>query len=132
MKRYVKAVEAFGMAAHLDPAQGDYSAHLGYALHLTRPKNELVRREALEHIAKGIKLAPDSWKPLVFLGRVFRAAGEPDNARKVLRRALKIQPDCHAALQELRLLGQPEMPEKPRGLLERLLDHWIFKGRRSS
>ena len=129
MKRYVKAVEAFGMAAHLDPAQGEYSAHLGYALHLTRPKNELVRREALEHIAKGIKLSPDSWKPLVFLGRVFRAAGEPDNARKVLRRALKIQPDCHAALQELRLL---ERPEKPRSLLERLLDRWIFKGRRRS
>jgi tetratricopeptide (TPR) repeat protein len=128
-KRYPKAVEAFGMAAHLDPAQGEYSAHLGYALHLNQPKNELVRREALEHIAKGIKLAPDRWKPLVFLGRVFRAAGEPENARKVLRRALKIQPDCHAALQELRLLRQPE---KPRRLRERLLDRWVFRGRRRS
>jgi CheY-like chemotaxis protein/tetratricopeptide (TPR) repeat protein len=129
MKRYVKAIEAFGMAIHLDPAQGEYSAHLGYALHLNQPRNELVRREALEHIANGIKLSPESWKPLVFLAHVFRAAGELDNARKVLRRALKIQPDCHAARQELRLL---EQPEKPRSLLERLLDRWIFKGRRRS
>jgi CheY-like chemotaxis protein/tetratricopeptide (TPR) repeat protein len=129
MKRYVKAVEAFGMAAHLDPSQGEYSAHLGYALHLNQPRNELVRREALEHIAKGIKLSPDSWKPLVFLGCVFRAAGEPESARKVLRRALKIQPDCDAARHELRLL---EQPEKPRSLLERLLDRWIFNERRRS
>jgi CheY-like chemotaxis protein len=132
MKRYVKAIEAFGMAAHLDPAQGEYSAHLGYVLHLAQPRNELVRREALEHIAKGIKLSPDSWKPLVFLGRVFRAAGERDNARKVLRRALKIQPDCHAARQELRLVEQSEKLEKPRSLLERLLDRWFLKGRRRS
>ena len=129
MRRYAKAVEAFGMAAHLDPAQGEYSAHLGWALHLAQPRNELVRREALEHMAKGIKLSPHSWKPLVLLGRVFRAGGELENARKVLRRALKIQPDCHAALQELRLLDRRE---KPRSFVERLIDRWLPKVRRRS
>jgi CheY-like chemotaxis protein/tetratricopeptide (TPR) repeat protein len=116
-QRYEKAVEAFGMAAHLDPSQGEYSSHLGYALHLNRPRNELVRREALEHIAKGIKLAPDHWRPLVFLGRVFKAGGDLENAQRVFRRALKVQPDCRAALDELRRLNEPDRRE---GLLGRV------------
>ncbi|MDJ0852339.1 MAG: response regulator [Myxococcota bacterium] len=125
--RHDDAVEAFGMAAHNDPAQGEYAAHLGYALYLSRPNNELVRREALEHIAQGIKRAPGQWKPLLFLGRVFRAAGERDNARKVLRRVLKIRPECREALRELELLDRPDKSE---GLADRVRG-WIsrFGGR---
>ncbi len=122
--RYDEAVEAFGMAAHLDPAQGEYGAHLGYALHLSRPNNELVRREALEHIAQGIKRSPGRWKPLLYLGRVFRAAGERDNARKVLRRVLALHPDCREAREELDLLDRPEGSE---GLVGRLRG-WIARG----
>ncbi len=118
-KLYTDAVEAFGMAAHLDPAAGEYRAHLGYVLHLSNPRNELVRREALEHIATGIKLSPDREKSLLFLGLVFKAAGELENARKVFRRALKIKPDCHDAQRELRVLGL--RTPKRRGLLDRLL-----------
>jgi cytochrome c-type biogenesis protein CcmH/NrfG len=119
-KRYVDAAEAFGMAAHLDPEAGEYRAYLGYALHLANPRNELVRREALEHIAQGIKLSPEREKPLLFLGRVFKAAGDFGNARKVFRRALKIKPECHDAQVELRLLVRAA-PKKNRSLLDRLL-----------
>src|SRR5262245_13855715 len=117
-KLHADAVEAFGMAAHLDPQAGEYRAFLGYVLHLSNPRNELVRREALEHIATGIKLSPDRERPLLFLGRVFKAAGELENARKVFRRALKIKPDCHEAQSELRLLKlrQP----KQRSWIDRL------------
>jgi tetratricopeptide (TPR) repeat protein len=116
---HAAAVEAFGMAAHLDPGAGEYRAHLGYVLHLSNPRNELVRREALEHIATGIKLSPDREKPLLFLGLVFKAAGEIENARKVFRRALKVRPDCHEAQRELRLL-ELRVPKR-KSLLDRLL-----------
>jgi CheY-like chemotaxis protein len=125
---YDKAVEAFGMAAHLDPAEGEYVAHLGYALHLSQPHNELVAREAMEHIAKGIKRSPDRWKPLVFLGRVFRSTGETRNASKVLRRALKVQPDCHEARLELRLMAKSA---EPQGLFARV-GRWISSRRSRS
>ena len=118
-KRYSEAAEAFGMAAHLDPNAGEYRAHLGYALHLDNPLNELIRREALEHIAKGIKLSPDREKPLLFLGRVFKAAGELENARKLFRRVLKIKPDCDDARRELRQLTVPTPTRK--SFLDRLL-----------
>jgi tetratricopeptide (TPR) repeat protein len=118
-KRYMPAAEAFGMAAHLDPTAGEYRAHLGYALHLANPRNELVRREALEHIAQGIKLSPGRDKPLLFLGRVFKAAGDLENARKVFRRALKIRPDGLEAQRELRELGGEASERK--SFLARLL-----------
>lgn len=113
-RRHDKAVEAFGMAAHLDPSQGEYHAHLGYALHLQQPRNAVVRREALEHIAKGVKLSPEAWRPLVFLGRVFRAGGDLVSARKVIGRALRMDRDCAAARAELRLIQEAEEPERRR------------------
>jgi CheY-like chemotaxis protein/tetratricopeptide (TPR) repeat protein len=124
-KAYDKALEAFGMAAHLDPSEGEYLAHLGYALHLNQPRNDLVTREALENIAKGIKRSPDRWKSLVFLGRVFKAAGEVNNAAKVFRRALKLDPNCHAARQELRALGAGRRTAQGEGLLQRILGRFF-------
>ena len=107
------------MAAHLDPSQGPYHAHLGYALHLQHPRNTVVRREALEHIAKGVKLSPEATRPLVFLGRVFRAAHDLESARKVVGRALRLDADCAAARAEMRLIEAADRSE-PTGLVGRI------------
>jgi CheY-like chemotaxis protein/tetratricopeptide (TPR) repeat protein len=117
-KQYDKAIESFGMAAHLDPGEGEYSAHLGYVLYLARPENELVRREAMEHIAKGIKMSPERESPYLYLGRIFRETGEPDSARKVLRRANRLHPGSVELKRELRLLDRDA--SKPKGLLSRV------------
>jgi CheY-like chemotaxis protein len=101
---YAKAIEALGMAAHLDPQQGEYLCHLGYALFLSNPRNTLVGREAMEQMAKGIKLSPDRPLSYVFLGRALKATDDLENARRMFRRALKIDPDFHPARQELRAL----------------------------
>jgi CheY-like chemotaxis protein/tetratricopeptide (TPR) repeat protein len=118
-KRHAEAAEAFGMAAHLDPEQGEYVAHLGYALYLSKPKDKVVQREAMEHIANGIKRSPASELSYVYLGRIMRAKGDMQAARKLFQRALKIKPDCHAAIQEMRLLEMRR--KKDAGLLSRLL-----------
>ena len=113
------ALAAGELALHLDPSQGEYSAHLGYSLHLQQPRNDLVRREALEHIAKGVKLAPGAWRPLVFLARVFRAGDDLESARKVIGRALRLDPDSAAARAELRLIQAAQEPENS-GLMGRI------------
>jgi cytochrome c-type biogenesis protein CcmH/NrfG len=102
---YPKAIEALGMAAHLDPKQGEYLCHLGYALFLSNPRNTLVGREAMEQMAKGIKLSPERPLSYVFLGRALKATDDVENARRMFRRALKLDPDFHPARQELRALG---------------------------
>jgi DNA-binding response OmpR family regulator len=119
-KRFQQAAEAFGMAAHLDPGEGEYAAHLGYSLYLTNPKDTLVERESLEHIARGIKQSPSRELSYVFLGRIFKAKGDVEMAAKVFRRALKIRPDCHPARQELRLLEMRDA--KKTSLFGRLLE----------
>jgi cytochrome c-type biogenesis protein CcmH/NrfG len=113
----VGAVEALGMAVHLDPNQGDYLAHLGYALFRSKPGSDTIRREALEHIAKGVKLAPDQVTPLLFLGRVFRETGASASAAKVFRKALVLSPDHHEVLQELCLVQMDGPQRKKKGLL---------------
>jgi CheY-like chemotaxis protein/tetratricopeptide (TPR) repeat protein len=117
-KRYDEAVEAFGMSAHLDPEEGEYVSHLGWALYLKQPDDDLVRREALEQIARGIKLSPRRALPYVYLGRIFKAIDDPEHARKMFRKATKVDPDCHPALQELRLLEMRD--QKHKGVLGRL------------
>jgi CheY-like chemotaxis protein len=117
-KRHEEAVEAFGMAAHLDPNQGEYLSHLGYAMFLSDPQQDVVQREAMEHIANGIQRSPDRELSYVFLGRILRAKGELETARKVLRRALRANPDCHPARQELRLLELRE--RRGQGILGRI------------
>jgi CheY-like chemotaxis protein/tetratricopeptide (TPR) repeat protein len=117
----VGAIEALGMAVHLDPSQGDYVAHLGYALYRSKPGSDVIRREALEHIAKGVKLAPDQVTPLLFLGRVFRETGVPASAAKVFRKALELSPEHHEVLQELCLVQVDGRQRKKKGgLLDRL------------
>jgi CheY-like chemotaxis protein/tetratricopeptide (TPR) repeat protein len=97
----VGAVEALGMAVHLDP----------------KPGSDTIRREALEHSAKGVKLAPDQVTPLLFLGRVFRETGASASAAKVFRKALVLSPDHHEVLQELCLVQMDGPQRKKKGLL---------------
>jgi tetratricopeptide (TPR) repeat protein len=116
-RRWDKAVEAFGMASHLDPEQGEYASHLGYALYLLNPTDEVVQREAMEHVACGIKRSPKNELSYVYLGRILKARGDIEVAKKIFLKALRIKPDFHPAVQELRVL---EMRER-KGILGRLL-----------
>ena len=107
------------MASHLDPDEGDYLAHLGWALYLSNPDEKVVQREAMEHIARGIKSSSASELPYVYLGRIVQAKGDSATARKIFKRALKMNADCHAASRALRVLDMRE--EKAKGLMSRLL-----------
>jgi len=115
--RCTEAVEAFGMASHLDPEQGEYVSHLGYALYLSNPNDGVVQREAMEHVACGIKRSPRHELSYVYLGRILEAKGDTEVAKKIFLKALRIKPDFHPAVRELRLL---EMRER-KGVLSRLL-----------
>ena len=59
--------------------------------------------------------------------RVFKSAGEVDNARRVFQRALKLQPDCHPAQQELRELDRSS---ESQSFMSRLLSWRPSSGRK--
>jgi len=120
-RRYEEAAEAFGMASHLDPKEGEYLSHLGYALFLSNPDNKVVQREAMEHVANGIKRSPTREISHVYLGRIMKARGDEEAALKLFRRALRIKPDSHPALQEIRLLEMRKRKGKGKGILSRIM-----------
>jgi len=118
-RAYDEAVLRFREAVALNPEDGEYHAHLGWAIHASRPDDRKRAEEALTHLKRGIKLARDREKPYLFLGRVCHVLGRPDAAVKMFTRAVQIQPDCVEALRELRLINMRR--EKEKSFIGRLL-----------
>jgi tetratricopeptide (TPR) repeat protein len=116
---YASALRCFGRALELYPDEGEYHAHYGWTLHLAHPSDPAIASEAMEHVQRALKLAPDREKPYLFMGRLCKAIGRADVAEKMFARALKIQPECLDALRELRLINMRR--EKGKGLIGRLL-----------
>jgi tetratricopeptide (TPR) repeat protein len=118
-RAYDEAVQCFEEAVSLHPEDGEYHAHLGWALHVSRPEDRKRAELALIHLKRAIKLARDREKPYLFMGRVCQAIGRSDVAVKMFTRAVQIQPECVEALRELRLINMRR--EKERGFIARLL-----------
>jgi curved DNA-binding protein CbpA len=118
-RAYDEAMQCFQEAVELHPDDGEYHAHLGWALHVSRPDDRKRAEQALVHLKRGIKLARDREKPYLFMGRVCQAVGRSDVAVKMFTRAVQIQPDCVEALRELRLINMRR--EKEKGFIARLL-----------
>ncbi len=113
------ALACFERAVEIFPEEGEYHAHRGWALYLAREQSATALSEALQHVRRGAKLAPDRQKTYLFLGRLYRAAGRQRLAQRALTRAVRLRPDCVEALRELRLLHMRRPQDA--GLIGRLL-----------
>jgi CheY-like chemotaxis protein len=113
------ALEAFREAVDLYPAEGEYLAYLAYATFLGSPDDREVQKKAVTGLRKSAKLAPDSEKPYLLLGQLFKAMNRPENAEKMFLQAVQQKADCLEALRELRLINLRR--EKQKGLVRRLL-----------
>ena len=116
---YEGALASFEEAVRLFGEEGEYHAYLGYALFQTRRDDRQAEKEAIGHIRRGRKLAPDREKPYLLLGRLHREAGRVQGAEKCFTRVLQINPDCVEAVRELRLIHMRR--QKAKGRLARLL-----------
>jgi tetratricopeptide (TPR) repeat protein len=118
-RSYEDALRCFEQAVEFHPEEGEYHAHLGWALHCQKPDDRKAAEAALRHIKRGIKLASDREKPYLFMGRVCNAIGRSEAAVKMFTRAVQIQPECVEALRELRLIHMRR--EKEKGFIARIL-----------
>jgi len=112
------AIKDFEWAVRLFPEEGEYVAHLGWALFLSSPNDRETLKKAITIVKKGSKLAEDRDKPYLFLGRMYQAAGKLDVAERMFTTALEIRSDNLEALRELRLIHMRR--EKEKGLIGRL------------
>jgi len=118
-RNFEDALVHFGTALELDPDEGDYHAHYGWALHLCHPGERAIIEEAMEHVRRGIKLASHADRAYLFMGRLFRAIGKSEAAERMFARAVQLCPDGVEALRELRLINMRR--ERSKGLIRRLL-----------
>jgi len=112
------AIKDFEWSVRLFPEEGEYVAHLGWALFLSNPNDRETLKKAITIVKKGSKLAEDRDKPYLFLGRMYQAAGKLDVAERMFSTALEIRSDNLEALRELRLIHMRR--EKEKGLIGRL------------
>jgi tetratricopeptide (TPR) repeat protein len=118
-RAYEQALVHFGRALELNPEEGDYHTHYGWTLHLCYPSDPAMIEEAMEHVRRGLKLASHGDRAYLFMGRLFRAIGNPAAAEKMFIRAVQLEPDCVEALRELRLINLRR--ERSKGLIRRIL-----------
>jgi CheY-like chemotaxis protein/tetratricopeptide (TPR) repeat protein len=104
---YAKAASLFREAIELYPEEGEFHAHLGWALFLQRPDDADAQGGALTILQTGIELSPRLDKGHLFLGRVLTRMGKGNAAQKAFERALLCNPDSAEALAELKLAGLP-------------------------
>lgn len=100
---YEKAVEQFREAVELYPEEGEFSAHLGWALFLATPDDPLAQAEAQAQLDKAIALSPRFDRAYLYLGRVLSRSGRSADAQRAFEQALVCNPDSSEALAELRL-----------------------------
>ncbi len=118
-KQYDPAYQSFRQAAELYPEEGEYLAYLGWTRFLTAENDATAREEAVRALRRAAKLAPDSEKPFLLLGQLFKAIGRADNAERMFVKAVQLKSDCVEALRELRLINLRR--EKQKGLVRKLL-----------
>jgi tetratricopeptide (TPR) repeat protein len=118
-KRNEQAHEEFLQAVELYPEEGEYLAYLGWTRFLTGNGKTEARDEALKALKRAAKLAPDSDKPYLLLGQIFKSLGDPERAERMFLKAVQLKSDCVEALRELRLINLRR--EKQRGLVSKLL-----------
>jgi hypothetical protein len=103
-REWHKAAQAFEQAVKLYPQEGEFHAHVGWAVFQQDTSRNAAA--AQRHMERGLELSPRFDRGYVFLGTLFKMTGRPQLAEQQFERAIQCNPDCTDALRELRLLHE--------------------------
>jgi len=102
---YATALERFASALELHDGEGEFHAYYGWTYFLAHPDDEGAKAISREHLERAVQLAPRSVTGYYFLGLQRKACGDTDQAERMFRTAVEIQPNHVEAQRELRLSG---------------------------
>jgi DNA-binding response OmpR family regulator/tetratricopeptide (TPR) repeat protein len=109
---FARAVEYFREAVDLCHEEGEFLAHLGWAMFQNDPQNDENVQDARHYISQAIMLNPRIDKAYLFLGNIYKEMNYIDMAENEFEKAIQCNPDCIEALRELRLLGMRKKGKK--------------------
>jgi curved DNA-binding protein CbpA/CheY-like chemotaxis protein len=114
--KWQEAESAFRQAIALNHAEAEFHAYLGMAMFRGGGNAD----EAVKLVELARRMDPRLRSAALFLSRMHEARGDEEQARAVLREALKADPESGEAKSELARLRRSQPPQK-KGLLDRLL-----------
>jgi tetratricopeptide (TPR) repeat protein len=111
------AVEEFKRAVELDPTRTEYRTLLAWAQFCAAPNKNVVAEQTRRSLLGAIAKTRDSLDATFYLARVERMLNRDEEALKLFRRVLQIDPDHREAKTEARLLEQ-RLSSKRSGILD--------------
>lgn len=108
-QKYTEAREHFLRAATLQPDDSTSLIELGWAQFLGSERDGTAALAALKYCTRALKLAPESDKAYLTIGKIHRLCGELRPAEDNLRRAIELNQHNTEAQSELRLLFTREL-----------------------
>jgi tetratricopeptide (TPR) repeat protein len=102
----MQAVQELERAVQLNPDEAEYIATLAWAQFCLAPDKTAVSAQTRHALDRAIKTAPKSIPPKFYLGRVERMLGRDQEALRLFRDVLALQPSHTEAASEVRVLEQ--------------------------
>lgn len=117
MNKYAEACQLFAKAVEGSPEEAEYLSYHGWAIYKSAGGQEAKVFEARATLLRSLELNPQIDSTHLFLGYIFKDAGQGREAQRRFELAIQCNPDCAEALRELRLLNLREAPkERPKGI----------------
>ncbi|NMB75636.1 MAG: DUF4388 domain-containing protein [Myxococcales bacterium] len=115
-RKFEEAQKVFDEALKLNPDEGEFLIYRGYAAFFAKPNaDSFYRQNCLDNITRGLKMRDNNVaNGYLFLGRIQKAMGDEEAARKSFKKALSLEHNHLEAQRELRLMSMRD--EKKGGL----------------
>ena len=120
-REYASARRVLGEACKLDPGESEFHALYGWAHFVAAnaaggSEAATAEREAIEALKQSLDLAPESPKGHYYLAQIHKACGRVEQAEKLLKKVLALDPAHTEALQSLRVIQMRKTKEPKTGL----------------
>jgi len=122
-KDFEAAKHSFQEAIKLNPQEGEYYIHMGWAHFNMSPNDILTRQEAMKMIENGIELSPKFSDGYFYKASLYKAQNDIMNAYEWYQRTLEVDRKHARALSELRLMKMrvEEEKRKKKSILSRFI-----------
>lgn len=109
-RKFEEAQKVFDEALKLNPDEGEFLIYRGYAAFFAKPNaDSFFRQNCLDNITRGLKMRDNNVaNGFLFLGRIQKAMGDEEAARKSFKKALSLEHNHLEAQRELRLMSMRE------------------------
>lgn len=104
-REYAQALEKLDWAIELNGQEGEFHALRGWTHFLAHQGDENAAAHAQEGLERALALAPKSAEGHYYFGMFRRACGDLEEAERMFRRAVELNPTHEEASRELRLIN---------------------------